>query len=319
MKDYRGTREAFTMALLELAEQDDRIMLVSPDSLKAMRATEFAQRFPDRYIEVGIAEQNAMALSAGMATCGLLPYVASYCGFLTMRACEQLRTFVAYPHLPVRIIGINGGLYGGEREGVTHQFFEDLGIVRSIPGITVVTPADESQVYQAVKATAELEGPVYIRCGSGREPVVFPRSEPFVLGRLHTLETYGNDAVIFASGFLMRRAIAAAAQLKAEGVHVTLCDVPTLKPLDDAGVAAMLARCGAAVSVEDHNIIGGLGSAITDVAASLCPAPVEKIGLQDIFPSSGEAEALVDHYGMSVEDIKMAVHKVIARKQEVRS
>ena len=315
MKDYKGSREAVTMALLELVEQDPHFMLVSADSLKAMRATEFAERFPDRYIEVGIAEQNAMAVSAGLASCGLIPYVASYCGFLTMRACEQLRTFVAYPHLNVRIVGINGGLYGGEREGVTHQFFEDLGIVSSIPGITVVTPADESQVYQAVKATATLEGPVYIRCGSGREPVVFDRNEPFVFGKLHMVKEYGSDAAIFASGFLMKRAIAAAEQMNGEGVHVTLCDVHTLKPLDEVGTAAILSRCGAAVTVEDHNIIGGLGSQITDAAASLCPVPVEKIGLRDIFPSSGEAEALVDYYGMSVEDIKTAVRKVVARKQ----
>ncbi len=314
MKDYKGTREAFTMALMELAEQDPRYVMVCPDSLKAMRATEFAERFPERYIEVGIAEQNAMAVCTGLASCGLIPFVASYCGFLTMRACEQLRTFVAYPNMNVRIIGINGGLYGGEREGVTHQFFEDLGIVRSIPGITVETPADESQVYKAIKATALLEGPVYIRCGSGREPVVFDRSEPYEFGKLHVVREYGEDAVLFASGFLMNRAIAAADQLAQEGIKVTMCDVHTLKPLDTAHTSELLSRCGAAVTVEDHNIIGGLGSAIAETAASYCPTPVERVGLLDIFPSSGEAEALTDYYGMSVENIKAAVRKAVSRK-----
>ncbi|MDT8899962.1 transketolase family protein [Anaeroselena agilis] len=315
MSKYKGTREAFTQALLEMAESDDRLLLVSPDSLKAMRATPFADRFPERYIEVGIAEQNAVAVAAGLASSGLVPFVATYAGFITMRACEQLRTFVAYPQLNVKFIGINGGIFGGEREGVTHQFFEDLGIVRSIPGITVVAPADEHQVFQAVKAIATIDGPVYLRAGSGREHVVYKEDAPFELGKVRVLKEYGSDAALFASGFVLNRAVEAAEILSSRGIKVTLADVHTLKPIDSETVTGILEKCGAAVTVEDHNIIGGLADAIAMVSTENCPVPVERVGLRDIFPGSGPAEEVLDYYGMSVNDIVNAVVKVMKKKK----
>jgi transketolase len=315
MSSYKGTREAFTQALIELAEQDDRFLLVSPDSLKAMRATSFADKFPERYIEVGIAEQNAVAVAAGLAASGLVPFVATYAGFITMRACEQLRTFVAYPGLNVKFIGINGGIFGGEREGVTHQFFEDLGIVRSIPGITVVAPADEHQVYHAVKAIAAVDGPVYLRAGNGREPVVYGEAAPFALGRISVLARYGSDVAIFANGFVLNRAIEAARVLEKQGIKATLADVHTLKPLDSEGIAAILQKCGAAVTVEDHNIIGGLADAIAMVSTEHCPAPVERVGLRDVFPGSGAAEDVLDYYGLSVGDIVKAAVRVTKKKK----
>ncbi len=315
MSKYKGTREAFAQALIELAASDDRFLLVSPDSLKAMRATGFADKYPDRYIEVGIAEQNAVAVAAGLAASGLVPFVATYAGFITMRACEQLRTFVAYPQLNVKFIGINGGIFGGEREGVTHQFFEDLGIVRSIPGITVVAPADEHQVYQAVKAIAKLDGPVYLRAGSGREHVVYTESDPFELGKIRVLREYGNDVALFASGFVLTRAIEAAEVLSKQGIKATLADVHTLKPIDSEGIAAILQKCGAAVTVEDHNIIGGLADAIALVSTENCPVPVARVGLQDVFPGSGAAEDVLDYYGMSVGDIVNAAKRVMKKKK----
>jgi transketolase len=315
MLSYKGTREAFTKALIDLSADDDRFMLVSPDSLKAMRATPFADKYPERYVEVGIAEQNAVAVAAGLASTGLIPFVATYGGFITMRACEQLRTFVAYPHLNVKFIGINSGIFGGEREGVTHQFFEDLGIVRSIPGITVVAPADEHQVYHAVKAIANIDGPVYLRAGNGREHVVYDQDTPFELGKIRVLKEYGNDAALFANGFIMNRALEAAAILNAQGIKVTLADVHTLKPIDVEGITAILAKCGAAVTVEDHNIIGGLADAVAKVSTDHHPAPIGRIGLQDVFPGSGPAEAVLDCYGMAVKDIVTAVKKVLNRKK----
>lgn len=181
MSSYHGTREAFAAALIELAQQDARTMFVSADSLKAMRATAFAEQFPDRYVECGISEQDAILVASGLASCRLVPFVGTYGGFMTMRACEQMRTYCAYPNMNVKFIGINGGLLGGEREGVTHQFIEDLGIVRAIPNITVLTPADAEQVYGAVKAAMEIDGPVYIRCASGREPSVYTDDVPLPL------------------------------------------------------------------------------------------------------------------------------------------
>jgi len=315
MSGYKGTREAFARALIEMSETDDRLMFVSPDSLKAMRAVEFGERFPDRYIEVGIAEQNALAVAAGLASSDLIPFVATYGGFITMRACEQVRTFIAYPNLNVKMIGINGGMLGGEREGVTHQSLEDLGIVRTIPGITVLTPCDESQVYGAVKASVEIDGPVYIRCGSGREPVVYERSVPFEFGKLRVLKAHGNHVAIFASGFIMNRVLEAADLLKAQGIDVTLADISTLKPLDESGVLELLKKCGAAVTVEDHNIIGGLGSAIAETAAENYPVPVIRVGLRDVFPESGNPDELLDHYGIGVRDIMQATEKAIKLKK----
>ena len=172
MIEFKGTREAFAAAILDLAAEDARIMFVSPDSLKAMRATKFAELHKEAYIETGISEQNAVDIAAGLAASGLIPFVASYAGFLTMRACEQMRTFVAYPNLNVKFVGINAGLLGGEREGVTHQFYEDIGILSNIPNIALFSPADGPQTYQAVKEAAKIHGPVYIRAGSG-EKVMF--------------------------------------------------------------------------------------------------------------------------------------------------
>lgn len=314
MSNYKGTREAFARALIEMSENDSRLIFVSPDSLKAMRAVEFAERYPDRYVEVGIAEQNALDVAAGMASSGLIPFVATYGGFITMRACEQMRTFIAYPNLNVKMIGINGGLLGGEREGVTHQSIEDLGILRTIPGITVLTPCDESQVYGAVKACVNIEGPVYIRCGSGREPVVYDRNIPFVFGKIRILKEYGNDVVIFSSGFIMDRSLEATEQLKNQGIMVTLIDVSTLKPIDVDGVTEVLKKCGAAVTVEDHNIIGGLGSAVAETSVENYPVPVIRVGLKDVFPQSGVPIELLDYYEIGVKDIIAAAKKSIEMK-----
>ncbi|MEM5780894.1 MAG: transketolase, partial [Lawsonibacter sp.] len=179
----KSTREAAMKAILELAEQDDKIVVVSPDAVLAGRVVPFLTKFPDRVIEVGIAEQDAVDVAAGLATTGMKPIVISYAGFLTMRACEMIRTFIAYPGLNVKLIGLNGGMLGGEREGVTHQFYEDVGILRSMPGVKILTPADAGQVYQAAKAMMEQEGPVYLRLGSGREPEVFPEDTPFHFGK----------------------------------------------------------------------------------------------------------------------------------------
>ena len=313
MMKYSGSREAFTAALLDIAEKDDRAMLVSADSLKAMRATKCAEQYPDRYVECGISEQDAVLVASGLASCGLVPFVGTYGGFITMRACEQMRTYCAYPNMNVKLIGINGGLLGGEREGVTHQFIEDLGIVRTIPNITVLTPADQYQVYGAVKAAMEIDGPVYVRCASGREPVVYDESVPFTFGKIRVLKNYGDDVAIFAAGYLMNRAVQAAEDLKAQGISATLVDVSTLKPIDEQGVAEVLARCKRAVTVEDHNVIGGLGSAIAETAAKLCPTPMAFIGVQDRFAESGAADALLDAYGMSADAIVKAAKELCSR------
>ena len=265
-------------------------------------------------IEVGIAEQDAVDIAAGLATTGMKPIVVSYAGFLTMRACEMIRTFIAYPGLNVKLIGLNGGMLGGEREGVTHQFYEDVGIVRSMPGVKILTPADAQQAYLAAKAMMEVDGPVYLRLGSGREPEVFPEGTPFEFGKIREVKRYGDDVAIFASGFIMDRAIKALEELHGEGVNGVLVDVSTVKPMDSQGVAEVLSRTNCAVAVEDHNIYGGMSSAICEVACHYHPCKVLRLGLRDVYPRSGKAAELLDAYGLAVSDIVKAATDAMSMK-----
>jgi len=314
MAEFKGSREAFISALMELAEKDPRIVFVSADSLKASRATMFAEKYPNRYFEAGIAEQNAVAIAAGLAACGLKPYVITYGGFITMRACEQLRTFCAYTSLDITFAGLNGGLIGGEREGVTHQALEDIAIVRAIPGIKVIEPADAAETYALVKAASQLEGPVYFRLGSGREPDVFYSGITVDLGKIRTVANYGSDVALFSSGFVLDRVKKAAVILRSRGLGATVVEVHTIKPLDDEGIISVLKKCRAAVTVEDHTIIGGLGSAIAELSAEFFPCLIVRLGIQDIFPESGPAEALADKYGLSSEVIADTAMKLMKKK-----
>jgi transketolase len=301
--NIKSTREAAMRALIELAAEDDKIVVVSPDSMLAARAVPFREKFPKRLIEVGIAEQDAVDIASGLATTGMKPVVITYAGFLTMRACEMIRTFIAYPGLDVKLIGLNGGMLGGEREGVTHQFYEDVGILRSMPGVSIVAPADAGQAYQAARAMFSVKGPVYLRLGSGREPEVFPGERPFNFGKISEVVSYGNDIAVFASGFIMDRAIKAVEELKNQGIKATLIDVSTIKPLDYEGVTEILKKTNYAVTVEDHNYFCGLGSAICEAACLYHPCKVLRIGLRDVYPRSGHADKLLDAYGLSVQDI----------------
>lgn len=310
MSPLGNTRIAFIESLAEIVEQDPKAVLVCADSVLVVKGKPFAEKYPDNFFDVGISEQNSVACAAGMAACGLVPFVATYAGFITMRACEQVRTFVAYPGLNVKLVGANGGISAGEREGVTHQFFEDIGIVRTIPGLTVVVPADPDQVRQATKAIHKVKGPAYMRIGSGRDPVV-DSDAPFELGKIRILREYGYDVALFANGFVINRALDAADVLKREGINAIVVDVHTLKPLDETTILDILEKTGAAVTVEDHNIIGGLGSAIAELSAEKLPSPVIRIGLRDTYPRSGEPYPLLDYYKMSVADIVEAAKRAI--------
>jgi len=314
MSDFKGTREAFTAAMMDLAAEHSDVMFVSADSLKAMRAVPFAQRYPHRYVEVGIAEQCAVDVAAGMAGSGMTPFVATYAGFLTMRACEQMRTFVAYPNVGVKFVGINAGLIGGEREGVTHQFYEDVGILSCIPNFTIFTPADANQTYHAVLEAYKTPGPVYIRAGSGREPDVYDRAAPFSRDGVTVLRDYGSDAVIFASGFLLGRVISAADLLRERGIRVTLADVSVLPAGNPGKIAALLGSTNQVFTVEDHNIHGGLGSCVCHLACERAPVRVERIGLST-FGESGPADELADHYGFSPEGIAQRVTERLERSE----
>ena len=307
---FKGSRAAFAQAILDMAETNDKIMFVSPDSLKALRATEFAEKHPEQYVEVGIAEQAAVDTAAGLATCGMIPFVATYAGFITMRACEQVRTFVAYPELNVKLYGVNAGLIGGEREGVTHQFYEDLGIISNIPGITILTPADPAQAYHAVKYAAEIQGPVYIRAGSGKEPEVYDFETPFNPEGVTFLRNYGADTLVLSSGFVLDRVLAAADALHAEGIDVTVGDVNIQYMEEPKALLAAIKAAKRIVTVEDHNVNGGLAAYIRKLTAELDPKFVKAIGLTT-FGESGPAKELADAYGFSPECIAASVKEFI--------
>ena len=309
MTSFKGTREAFAAAVMDMAEERRDIVVVSPDSLKAMRAVPFGDKYPERYVEVGIAEQGAVDTAAGLASAGMTPFVGTYAGFLTMRACEQMRTFVGYTNLNVKFVGVNAGLLGGEREGVTHQFYEDLAVVSSFPNYTIFTPADPAQCYHAVQKAAEIEGPVYIRAGSGREPNVYDLDAPFAESGITVWKDYGSDAVIFSCGFVLDRVLAAAELLKEQGVNVTVADINILYGKDPSEILKVMGKSAELFTVEDHNINGGLGSYISRLACENDPKHVTRIALTT-YGESGPAKELADAYGFSPEAI---AEKVAAR------
>ena len=310
MTKFKGTREAFAAALMDMAEERKDIVLISPDSLKAMRAVPFGEKYPERYVECGIAEQGAVDTAAGLASAGMTPFVGTYAGFLTMRACEQMRTFVGYTNLNVKFLGVNSGLLGGEREGVTHQFYEDLAVVSSLPNYTIFTPADPAQCYQAVKKAAEVEGPVYIRAGSGREVDVYHVNAPFAENGITVCKEYGTDAVLFSSGFVLDRVIKAAELLKEQGVNVTVADINILYGNNPSDILKVMEKSSQLFTIEDHNINGGLGSYISRLACENKPAHVTRIALTT-YGESGPAKELADAYGFSPEAIAEKVIKTI--------
>ena len=306
MNAFKGTREAFAAAMMDLAKENDRVVLVSADSLKAMRAVKFGETYPKRYLECGIAEQAAVDAAAGMASVGMIPFVGTYGGFLTMRACEQMRTFVGYTNQNVKFVGVNAGLLGGEREGVTHQFYEDLAVVTSLPNFTVFTPADPCQCYWAVKLAAEVNGPVYIRAGSGREKDVYAPDAPFAINGVTVWKEYGADAVLLSSGFVLDRVLTAAELLQNRGIHVTVADINILYGKDPSDILSVLGRAAHIVTVEDHNGNGGLGAYISRLVCEHKPANVHRIALNG-YGESGAAKELADAYGFAPEDIARTV------------
>lgn len=307
---YQGSREAIIEAIREMVKKDPKIVLVSADSKLACRAAKFAKEFPNNFVEVGIAEQCAVNVACGLAEAGMKPIVETYGNFLAGRAFEQMY-LACYSDANIKYIGLNAGMQGGEREGVTHQSNGDLGNVRNIPGMTILCPCDEHQVFDAVHKMMDVEGPVYLRIGNGREPVVFAQSTyPFEIGKARVLKEYGTDIAVFTQGFVVGRAIKAVEELNGQGVHATLVEVPTLKPIDTDTISAVLAKCKKAITFEDHYITGGLGSAIAEVIAEHQSAKLVRIALET-YPESGHAELLLDKYGISVENLVSVAQKMV--------
>ncbi len=310
MGDVLPTRVAYGEALRDLGEVDERVVVLEADIGKSTHSALFGAAHPERYFNVGIAEQNEMGVAAGLASCGKVAFVSTYAVFASMRACEQIRTFVAYPRANVKVCPSHGGLTPGN-DGPTHQATEDLGIMRTIPNMTVCMPTDAVMAYKAVFAAAELEGPLYLRLTRDPVPVVYDDELDFAFGKAIVLRT-GTEATIVANGDMVVQALQAAERLAADGIDVTVIDMHTIKPLDEA---CLLEHCTGkrfVVSAEDHQINGGLGSAVAEFLAERCQVPMKRIGLRDTFAESGPYLELLRKYGLDAGAIERAVRDGLA-------
>lgn len=307
-----ATRLAFGKELTELAATKD--FVVCNADTKACALENFGKVYPGREISIGIAEQNLMGTAAGLASCGHKVFVSTFAVFASMRACEQVRQLICYPKLNVTVVGTHVGLQVGG-DGATHSAIEDVAIFRAMPNMTIVQPSDEVSSRAMARVAVDFEGPLYIRLHRNpADDIHDPATYQFNLGKADIIMDNGNDAVIFISGILLSKALEASKCLQAEGIGIKVIEIHTIKPLDEEAVVRAAKQTGAVVTVEDHNIIGGLGSAIAEVLGEQCPIPMRRIGVQDRFASSGDAELLYAEHKMSVIDIVSTVKEVIGRK-----
>lgn len=305
------TRSGFGEGILEAARENENIVALTADLAGSLKLHPFMKEFPERFIQVGIAEANMMGIAAGLTIGGKIPFTTTFANFSTGRVYDQIRQSIAYSNKNVKICASHAGLTLGE-DGATHQILEDIGLMRMMPGMTVVVPCDFNQTKAATKAIAKYEGPVYLRFGRPKWPI-FTKEEDFVLGKAQRLNE-GTDVSIFACGHMVWQAVEAAKILEARGVSVDLINVHTIKPLDVEAVRASLEKTRCAVTAEEHNIYGGLGDCIGQVAATHYPVPIEYVGTKDTFGESGTPEELLIKYGLSPEDIVAAADKVMIRK-----
>ncbi|HOB89587.1 MAG: transketolase C-terminal domain-containing protein [Bacillota bacterium] len=299
LTDDISTRKAFSTAITEFGLKDKRVFTVAADSESRFGA--FVKEAPERAINVGIAEQNAMSIAAGLAFCGKIPFVSTYATFLTMRAFEQIRTDIAFANLNVRIVGTNVGA-SSDWLGFTHQAFEDISIMRTLPNMTVLVPADGAETYYLVKALLDHEGPAYLRIRStGSEPHI-PGNDTIEIGKARLLRE-GNDITIAACGRMVHEALMAADKLAQDGVKARVLGIHTIKPLDEDAVLRAARETGKIITVEEHSIIGGLGSAVSELVSENLPCLVRRMGVRDRFGVPGSEEDLFEFFGLTAEHI----------------
>ncbi len=312
MADKMATREAYGKALVELGAKYDFVVL-DADLSQATKTCLFAKAYPDRFFDCGIAEGNMMSVAAGFAASGVTPFASSFAMFAAGRAFEQVRNSIGYPHLNVKIGATHAGITVGE-DGATHQCCEDLALMRTIPGMTVISPADARETYAAVEAALTTSGPFYLRFGRYAVPEVTGfDGYRFEIGR-GVLLREGADVTIAANGYMVHLALEAADMLAAEGISAEVINFHTVKPFDRELLAASVAKTGAAVSAEEHSIIGGLGSAVAEALCETVPAPLERVGVEDVFGRSGKVPLLLEHYGLTSANIAAKAKAAIARK-----
>ena len=313
MADKIATREAYGKALVELADKYDFVVL-DADLAAATKTSVFKKAYPDRFFDCGIAEGNMMTVAAGLAAAGKMTFASSFAMFAAGRAFEQVRNSIGYPHLNVKIGATHGGITVGE-DGATHQCLEDFALMRTIPGMTVVNPADAVEAKAAVEATMQTYGPFYIRFGRFAVPVINDNPEyKFELGRGVTVKD-GCDATIIASGLMVSIALEAAELLEADGINARVINIHTIKPIDREIIVQAAKETGAIVTAEEHNIIGGLGSAVAEVVCEECPVPMLRVGVEDKFGKSGKVPPLLEEYGLTAANIADKARAVVKMKK----
>ncbi len=307
-----ATRASYGEALVELGAEHDDFVVLDADLAAATQTGKFKAAYPDRFYDVGIAEQNLMGVAAGIASTGHVAFASTFAMFAAGRAFEQVRNSIGYPHLNVKIGATHAGISVGE-DGATHQCNEDIALMRTIPGMTVIVPCDDTEAKAAVRAAYAMEGPVYMRFGRLAVPVVNDAENfEFEIGKGIVMRE-GTDVTIVACGLMVQAALEAAEALAEKGVSAEVIDMHTIKPIDEELIVKSASKTGRVVTAEEHSVIGGLGSAVCDVLASTCPVPVEKLGVNDVFGESGPAVDLLKKYGLDAAGVEAAVEKVLAR------
>lgn len=307
------TRQGWADALIELGTKDPRIVVLDADLAKSTLTCLFKDKFPDRFFDMGIAEQNMINVAGGLSLTGLIPFVSTYGVFVSGRAWEQIRSSICYGNLNVKFGGAHGGVSVGP-DGATHQALEEISIMRVIPGMTVLVPSDYYETKKAVLASVEINGPVYIRFGREKVPVVTSADMPFKIGKAITLQQ-GKDVTFVACGAMVAEALDAAEALMQKGISAEVINLHTIKPIDKEALIASARKTGCVVTAEEHQLFGGMGSAVAEVLVQSFPVPMEMVGIQDSFGESGQPRELMEKYGITSKEIFEKAIKVMARKK----
>lgn len=310
--EKQATREAYGQALEELGAVRQDVVVLDADLSKSTKTSVFQAKYPERFFNAGIAEQNLMGLAAGFAAAGKVPFASTFAVFATGRAYDQIRNSICYPRLNVKIAATHAGITVGE-DGGSHQALEDINLMRGLPNMTVLVPADGPEAKNAVKAAADYEGPVYIRLGRSGVPTITDADVPFVIGKGRVMRE-GADVTLIGCGMMVAKALEAADVLAAEGVNAAVIDMSTIKPIDRELIVEWAKKTGAIVTAEEHNVIGGLGSAVAEVLVEEVLVPVERVGIEDVFGESGTGGELVEKYRLTAEHIVEKAKRAVARK-----
>ncbi|MBW2527353.1 MAG: transketolase family protein [Deltaproteobacteria bacterium] len=313
MSRILATREEYGRTLVRLGERSRDVVVLDADLSGSTCTKMFAKRFPDRFFNMGISEQDLIGTAVGMSLAGKVPFVSSFAVFLTGRCWEQIRQSVALPGCNVNLVGTHGGITVG-KDGASHQALEDIAVMRAIPSMTVIVPADAVETRKAVEASAWYDGPVYIRLTREKLPVIHPDEKPFRIGTGVVVRD-GGDVTLFAIGLMLHLALEAAEALSRQGVEARVVDLATVKPIDEHLVARCAEETGCAVTAEEHTIVGGLGDAVGEVVLRRCPIPLERIGVRDSFGRSGDPQDLLAYFELTPESIVAAARRAVARKR----